>query len=86
MSGGGGGGAKILPVGPGQSLGGGQGVKPLKAPVILQYTDPIMPPKTYILGTFLSVRCIQIERKNSFNPIQAGGGTMCPLQIFFLLC
>ena len=57
----------ISPVDPGQSPGGVQGAKPPEAPAILQYTVLKNAPQKHFLGTFLSVCCIQIERKNSFN-------------------
>ena len=51
----------------GRDLVGVQGAKPPEASAILQYTVPKTAPQKHFLGTFLSVCCIQIERKNSFN-------------------
>ena len=85
---GGGWGAISPPVGPGQIPGGGPGGE---APAILQYTVPKkMPPKNHFLGTFLSVCCIQIERKNSFKlkkfMCKANNSTSCSVNIYIYIC
>ena len=73
------------PVSPGQSPGGGSGGEAPEAPAILPYTVPKIPPKSHFLGTFLSVCCIQIERKNSFKlkkfMCKANNSTSCSVNI-----
>ena len=60
-------GAISLPVGPGRIPGGGPGVEaPGSSSDPAVHSNKKCPPK-HFLGTFLSVYCIQIERKNSFN-------------------
>ena len=80
------GGAISPPVGPGQNPGGDPGGEaPGSSRNPAGHSTKKMPPKNHFLGTFLSVCCIQIERKNSFKlkkfMCKANNSTSCSVNI-----
>ena len=65
-------------MGPGQGTGGVPGGKALGSasdPAV--HSTKKMPPKNYFFGTFLSLCCIQIERKNEKFMCKVNISTSC---------
>ena len=64
---------------------GSQGQSPRKLQRLCSTQYQKMPPKSHFLGKFLSVCCIQIERKNSFKlkefVCKANNSTSCSVNI-----